>query len=360
MKENYYEKAISFDSLYKALQVCSRGVKWKDGVGVYCSNALKNTHKLRDELVSGKYRIRPYHYFEVTDPKKREVMATSIRDRQFQRSLCDNGLYEDLTEHFIYDNAACQKGKGTDFALTRLEGHLRSHYRRYGTSGYVLICDIRHFFAETGHDVAKAAVRKRISDDRAYDAVCQIIDSFPGEKGIGLGSQVSQLVQLSVLDDLDHYIKERLRIKRYLRYMDDFVLIHPDKAYLQYCLAQIRKELAKIGLRLNDKTQIQPIGSGIKWLHWRYALTDTGKVIRKVDKRCMTRCRRRLRRMYAKGVPAKAAAQSYMSWAAHTERRKAKSRNAKRKRGKVIEAGCPAERARQYFRMLYGCDPFAS
>lgn len=80
--------------------------------------------------------------------------------------------------------------------------------------------------------MAKQAARKYISDVKAADMVCRVIDSFEGEKGLGLGSQISQIMELLVLNDLDHFIKERLHIKHYIRYMDDFILIHSDKCYL--------------------------------------------------------------------------------------------------------------------------------
>ena len=89
----------------------------------------------------------------------------------------------------------------------------------------------------------KAAIAKRVSDPGAYSEVCRIIDSFDHGPdptvGMGLGSQVTQLSQLAVLDDLDHFIKEQLHIKFYVRYMDDFILLHPDKAYLRYCWMEI-------------------------------------------------------------------------------------------------------------------------
>lgn len=276
---NSQSKEIAFDKLYKGLIKCRRGVRWKDGVAVYSANALKNTYRLKKDLDNGRYKIKPYRYFVVTDPKRRDVMATSIRDRQFQRTLCDDYLYHEITRHFIYDNCACQKNKGTSFALCRMKAHLQKYYREYGADGWVLKCDIRHFFAETPHDVAKSAVRKRVRNDEAYEYVCQIIDSFGGNIGIGLGSQVSQLVQLAVLDDLDHYIKERLRIKHYIRYMDDFILICPEKERLKKCLAAIREKLAGIGLSLNSKTQLLPLRQGVKWLKWRYVLTNSGKVL---------------------------------------------------------------------------------
>ena len=105
--------------------------------------------------------------------------------------------------------------------------------------------------------------------------VSDIIDSFEGDIGIGLGSQISQLLELAVLDDLDHFIKERLHIKYYLRYMDDFILIHEDKAYLQYCRKEIEKELTKIHLKLNRKTSLYPLKQGVKFLQWRFIFTES-------------------------------------------------------------------------------------
>ena len=356
-----YEDVVSFDALYKGLQKCKRSASWKDSVAGYSANALKNTLRLKQDLSGGEYKIRPYNTFIVTDPKRREVMATNIRDRQFQRALCDGILYEDLTEHFIYDNCACQKGKGNDFALDRMEEHLHRFYRKHGTNGYILKCDIHHFFAETRHDVAKAAVRKRVKDDNVYAAVCDIIDSFGGDKGIGLGSQVSQLVQLSVLDDLDHYIKERLHIKHYIRYMDDFVLIHEDKAYLRKCLIQIEDKLRLIGLTLNSKTQIFPVGQVVEWLQWRFVLTDTGRVIKKPSKSKITRERKKLKRMRARGIPETYAAQSFQSWGAGIERRRAVRNNDLRRNGRIVNdtpnSGI-VERMRLLFINLYGNDPY--
>ena len=119
-----------------------------------------------------------------------------------------------------------------------MTAHLRRYYIAHGCDGWVLKCDIRHYFQSIRHDVAKAAIRKRVTDTQIAERACEIVDSF-GEIGLGLGSQVSQLVALAVLDDLDHFIKERLRIKHYIRYMDDFILVHEDKEYLRQCKKEI-------------------------------------------------------------------------------------------------------------------------
>lgn len=215
-------------------------------------------------------------------------------------ALCMSGLYEDITEHFIYDNCACQIGKGTGFALKRVKVHLLKYFREHGKEGWVMKLDVHHFFPETRHDVAKNAVGKRIRDSRARQAVYDVIDSFDRDKGIGLGSQISQLVELAVLDDLDHFIKEKLKIKHYVRYMDDMILIHEDREYLKECWKLIEQELDSIHLKLNKKSCIYPIRQGIKFLHWRFLISDSGKIRQKMESSRIARERRRLKALVNK------------------------------------------------------------
>lgn len=294
-----YEDVISFDSLYKGLNKSCRNIRWKDSVVGYENNRLKNTYLLKQSLLNGRYKLDRYQHFVIYEPKRREIIATRLKDRQFQRSLCDNAFYEEITKSFITDNCACLRGRGVDYALNRLTAHLRRHYNKYATDGWVLKCDIFHYFESIRHDIAKAAVAKRVTDEQVLLRVYEIIDSF-GEKGLGLGSQVSQLIALAVLDDLDHFIKERLRIKHYLRYMDDFVLIHPSKEYLQYCRVEIEKFLSNIGLSLNKKTALYPLRQGVKLLNWRLIVTDSGKIIRKMNKKKQSKQRRKLKKIYTK------------------------------------------------------------
>lgn len=315
-----YDKAISFDELYKGLKKSCCGVRWKGSVASFEWNAMRNVHKLRRELTDDSYAISAYQRFHIHEPKEREIVATRIRDRAFQRSLCDNVLYAQMTKSFIRDNCACQKGKGVDDTLNRMDAHLHRYYRKHGCNGWVLKCDIRHYFAETSHEVAKAAIRKRVTDAAAAERACEIVDSFGGVCGIGLGSQVSQLVELAVLDDFDHWAKERLRVKHYIRYMDDFVIIHEDKAVLQRWLKEIVKKLAELGLTLNSKTSIYPLRQGVTMLKWRFLLTERGKVLRRMERSAITRECRKLRRMAARGSSEAAMRQSFGSWVANAER----------------------------------------
>ena len=319
-----WEKVISFGALYDGLKKCRRNVMWKDSVVGYSLDGLKNTLKLREELLDGTYRISPYQIFTIHEPKEREIVATRIRDRQFQRSLCDNALYRDMTKGFIHDNCACQRGKGVDFALDRMEAHLRRYYRKHGNRGWVLRCDIQHYFPETPHEVAKEALRKRVQDPDVLKAAEDIVDSFRGDRGIGLGSQVSQLVELAVLDDVDHYVKERLRVKHYIRYMDDFVLISSDRAELERAKDEITAKVAEKGLKMNRKTQIAPLQHGIRFLKWRFILTDTGKVIRKMSRQSIVKEQRKLKKLAGKirrgEIPEEYLWTSFQSWRANAQR----------------------------------------
>ena len=299
-KNMSYEEAISFDALYKGLKKSCKNVRWKDSVVGYEHNALKNTFHLRKSLLDDTYKIDKYQHFKIYEPKEREIIATRLKDRQFQRSLCDNGFYDQITKSFIHDNCACLRGRGVDYALNRTTAHLRKYYAKHGNEGWVLKCDIRHYFQSIRHDVAKEAIQKRVKDTNMAERACEIVDSFDGDVGIGLGSQISQLIGLAVLDNLDHYIKERLHVKHYLRYMDDFILVHEDKGYLQSCLEEIKKHLASLGLELNNKTKIYPLRQGVKFLQWRFIITDTGKIIRKMSKLKIGRQRRKVKKLYAK------------------------------------------------------------
>lgn len=281
--------------MYKSLKKCCKNVRWKTSVTQYEVNGLKNTAKVAAEINSGKYKLLPYQEFQINEPKERHITATRIRDRQVQRSICDTVVYDSITRSFVADNSACQKGRGTQYAIDRLKEHIRRYYRKNGAEGYYLKCDIHHFFESLDHNIIKAQLRKRITNEHYLNMLYDIIDSFPGEKGIGLGSQVSQLLALMYLDEMDHIIKEKLHIKYYIRYMDDFILVDHNREKLSYSLAELRKYLDTLGLSLNKKTTLQKLSQGVIFLGWKFILTDTGKVILKPDKRKLTAKRRKLR-----------------------------------------------------------------
>lgn len=322
-------KVCDFGNLYQAMRKCSKNVMWKDSVAGYVKNGLANCLHLHESSLDGTYKLDKYITFTIHEPKKREIVSTRFNDRVLQRSLCDNYLYDAVTKSFIYDNGACQEGQGQDFAMKRLGVHMQRHFREHGSGGGVLNCDIENYFGSTPHETAKTAMARRVRDKWAYKRVAEIIESFDQgddpDVGMGLGSQVTQITQLAVLDSLDHFIKERLKIKHYIRYMDDFILIHEDMEYLKQCRIEIDKFLSELGLKLSEKkTRIFPFSQGIKFLGFKFRITDTGKIIKTLNKKNITKARRRLRKqklLADKGTMTKAQCdECYQSWKAHAER----------------------------------------
>ena len=322
------EKICSFEELFKAMYICKQNVMWKDSVAGFVKNGLINCYRLHNELMTDKYHLSPYSVFEVHEKKTRTIVSTRMRDRVVQRSLCDNYLTEHLTRSFIWDNCACLEGKGTDMARDRLTCHLQRFFRKHGLNGYVLKVDIHDFFGSTPHEVVKAAVRKRLDDEWVIQQVETIVDSFDHiapDRGMGLGSQITQLVQLAVLDDLDHYIKERLMIKGYVRYNDDFILIHEDKEHLKICRQEIEKRLNDLGLEVNQKkTVIQSVDKGIHFLGFSFRLTETGKVVKTLLHKKASKERRKLRKlatMVGEGkMTRQHADECYQAWRAHVQK----------------------------------------
>lgn len=298
-----YEKIYQFESLYQAYKATIKGKKEKKDVIQFELDLSNQLWKLHDELQMKLYRLGRYHCFQIYDPKKREIQALSIRDRVVQHSICDNVLKPYFEPRLIYDNAACREGKGTRFATDRLTKFMRDFYKEHGTDGYILKFDIRKFFDSIHHEVLKEKLCC-ISDEEVKELLYHIIDSYAKEpekdelslRGLPLGNQTSQWFALWYLNGLDRLIKERLRIKYYSRYMDDGILIHEDKAYLSLCLKKMTEYVEQeLKLSFNEKTQIFPISQGTDYLGFRFYLTDTGKVIRRLRTSNKKRWKRRLK-----------------------------------------------------------------
>ena len=310
------DSAIGFEALYESAMKCKNGVLWKDSVASYYHRAVERTDKLEKDLQTGKYKSAPPKHFKVTHPKPREIASIAFRDRVYQRSLNDNIVYPIMTNGFIYDNYACQNGKGTDPARDRMKQFLRMHYRKHGKDGYVAQIDIHGYYPSMRHDVAEENFRKKLPD-WAYQRVIKIMRSqYEGESGYNPGSQLVQIAGISLLNDLDHMIKEKLKVKLYIRYMDDMILIHEDKAFLERCLGVVKDELAKIGFEVNQKkTRVYKLTKGILFLGFHFKLTETGKVLMIVDPAKVKSARKKYIRLVNKAKRGEISKESVdMSW----------------------------------------------
>lgn len=294
-----FDSVFSYQHLYTAYKCCRRGVAWKSSVQRYITQAPLNVLHTYRQLQLGIFRSPGFYEFDLYERgKKRHIRSTIIGERVVQRCLCDNCLVPLLCRTFIYDNGASMKYKGYDFAVRRLTHHLHRHYRKHGNNGYILLYDFSKFFDNVSHAVVKQALRKELTDEKLIALSEHFVNAF-GDVGLGLGSQISQVLALASANKLDHCVKEVLQIKNYGRYMDDGYLIHPSKEYLKFCVREITAICNILGIKLNKKkTQIVKLSHGFTWLKVRFFLTSTGKVVKRIYKRSVTRMRIKLKKLY--------------------------------------------------------------
>ena len=321
-----YKILTDFDNLYKAHLSCRKGKRWKDSVACYDLRGLECTLALKDLLEAGEYKLSPYNCFTLCERgKRRDIKSIKYHDRVVQKCLMDQIITPAVTPTFIDTNCASLKGKGTDFALKKLKELLRSEIRKHGIGGYILVCDMKGYFDSIPHDLVDRWYEKHFDDENTLVLIHHIHDSIPGGRGFPLGNQLSQNDALLALSGLDHMIKERLHIKGYVRYMDDFPLIHHDKEYLRYCKDEIEKWVEKEGMHLNDKkTKIVTMRQGFDFLGFHFYVTDTGKVVQKLAKKSIIHHKRKLRKMKKLLDEGKITLKEYKEahdgWKAHAKR----------------------------------------
>lgn len=299
-----FHQMTDLSVLYRAHMKARLGHRHKGEVIRYDLKLLPNLVKLQEKLRKGKFSTIRYYHFKVFEPKTRDIYATNYETRIVLHALCDEVLVPLLGNRLIYDNAACQKGKGTHFALRRFTQFLVAHFRKFGQSGYALKCDIHKYFDSIDHALLKVKLSRVIKDPEIIRLLSVIIDSYatpnmPG-KGLPLGNQTSQWFAIFYLDTLDRYLKEVKQFQHYGRYMDDFILLHPDKAVLRQTWCEIETFLVQEKLTLNPKTQIFKLKTGVTYLGFRFSLGPTGQVRRRMRGQSKVRMARRLKYVLGK------------------------------------------------------------
>ena len=319
------DTVTGFEPLYDSMNKCRKGVLWKDSTASFYLNGVERCMKLHEQLENGTYKARPTVKFTITSPKPRDIASITFRDRVYQRSLNDNAVYPVMSNSFIYDNYACQKGKGTDAARNRLKEFLHRYFRKHGHHGFVSQFDIHGYYPTMNHAMTEATFREKL-DPKIYDMVVRILnEQYEGDAGYNPGSQLIQIAGISVLDGFDHYVKEQLHVKYYIRYMDDFLMISDDKAYLEDCQKKAIEYLHSLKFEMNEKkTMIYPLSNGIDFLGFQYHLTDTGKVLMFVRPKNVKRQRLKMRRLVERSkkgyLPKEKVDESYAAWRNHASK----------------------------------------
>ena len=295
------EYITDFNQLYESMKKCQKNVAWKPSVKSFVLNSEENLHRMKKQLKQGTWKNGEPKPIQILYPKKREGLSISFRDRIYQRSINDNSLYPQMSRTFIYANCACQKGKGTDFARKLIKKYLWNYYCKYGNSGGVLQIDIHGYYPNMRHNEVEKCFKK-VVDAETFEMTMNVLNSqYAGKIGYNPGSQMVQISGISLLNELDHFIKEKLHVKYYIRYMDDIIIIWHDTEELQKWLEIIKEKLEKIGFALNEKkSHIKPLSKRFLFLGFYYKLTKTGKVVMTLNTDNVKHERKKLRRMVNK------------------------------------------------------------
>lgn len=292
-----YDILFDPDTIYDSYKVSCRHKQKKLRTLQFKENLVDNLYDIQLDLRNECYIPGDFERFKVFEPKERNIEAPAFKDKIVLHEITDNGLYHAITSSFIRNNCSNQIHKGISDAMIRVKHCLLRYYSKYHTSnGWILKCDIHHFFASIDHGIIKEKL-KRICikfhiDKKIFDLLCIYIDKT---EGLPLGYQTSQLLALLMLNDLDHYITEVRGYNLYVRGMDDFIIIAHTKKELQNLLSDIKVQLDAIHLQLNDKTNIFPISNGVDFLGYHHYLTESGAVVQKLRHSSVKKVKQRVK-----------------------------------------------------------------
>ncbi len=317
-----YDSILNMDYFYETYKLIRKNTKNKEKCFKYELFLSSNLIFVLNSLKNRKYVHGKYNIFLIKDPKYRIIMSEKLPDKLVNHLVSKYFLFPCIDKRLLSCNVATRVDKGTKEAYFLMKKYLNLAKSKEKEI-YVLKCDIHKYFYSISHPILYQKLEKIIEDEDILKLLKQIIDttdrSYVNEgienliqreikevekknisqsekislihklkqiplykKGFGLpiGNMSSQILAIYYLNDLDHYIKEQLKIKYYIRYMDDFILIHSDKDYLKYCLKQIEIYLKRLDLKLNNKTNIYNMRHGVTFLGYRFLLKNKKLIIK--------------------------------------------------------------------------------
>jgi RNA-directed DNA polymerase len=302
--KHLFEEVCSYENLFAAARKAWRGKRSRRPAAEFYSRFEEEIVSLRTELLSGTYRHGGYHYFQIHDPKERTVAAAPFRDRVVHHALV-RVLEPIFEKRFIEDSFACRKGKGTHAALRRAHRFTKAW-------PYALKCDIARYFPSIDHGNLLSQVERVIADKAVLDLIQTILASHHDaieqeweaegdlfsvrtrQRGLPIGNLTSQFFANIYLNPLDHFVKHELRVRGYVRYVDDFLLFGEDRRILKEQGRIIREKIDELRLAIHpDKYRLLRTADGVDFVG--FVNFPNGR--RKLKKDNVRRFERRLSRM---------------------------------------------------------------
>lgn len=327
---NLYPQIIEFKNILVAAKKAQKGKRYRANVLAFNYDLESEIIRLQQELITKTYQPGAYRTFTIREPKTRMISAAPYRHRVVHHALC-NIITPIFERTFIHDSYANRLGFGTHRALERFTQFARS-------TRYVLQCDIKKYFPTIDHSILKNLIRRKLKCKNTLWLIDNIIDHsneqftvieyFPGDdlleplerkRGLPIGNLTSQFFANCYLDGFDHFVKEQLKIKKYVRYVDDFALFNDNWQFLAEARIAIEEYLATLRLKIHPiKSQLFKTKDGANFLGFRI-LPDRIRV----RTENLRRARRRLKRLqtdYGDGkINWSQVSQSLTSWEAHLD-----------------------------------------
>ena len=309
-----YDKVVTIENLMDVYKTVRNNTRHKEKIFVFELFFSCNIISIYNILKSEEYKHGKYNIFIIKEPKYRLIMSECMPDKIINHLISTYFLFPLIDPLLLPMNVATRPLMGSDKGIYYIKKYINK-LKYKNDKIYVLKCDIAKYFYSIDQEILLEKLSDLIDDEKVFNLVKEVIIStnnnyvnecisksvnreierlgtlpiidyqnhvkelksiplYQKGKGLPIGNMTSQILAVYYLNDLDHYIKEKLRIKYYVRYMDDFILFHEDREYLKYCLGEIEKKLAEVKLKLNKKTQILEIHHGFCFLGYRFILKD--------------------------------------------------------------------------------------
>lgn len=270
---NLWQELCSYENLLIAFKKARKRKMLKKYVIEFEADLQNNLLQLQKELISQEYTPKPLCTFIINDPKTRKISKSDFRDRIVHHAICN--IIEPLFERaFICDSFANRKGKGTLNAIERFDYFKRKASRNNMRKCFVLKADIKHYFETVKHSILMQIINKKLKDPKVLSLIKAILQNYetklPG-KGMPLGNLTSQFFANVYLNELDYFVKQNLKARYYVRYVDDFVIFHHNKNILTGFQREINAFLSQsLAIELHpDKSKITPLNRGVSFLGFR-------------------------------------------------------------------------------------------
>jgi len=293
--KNLYKQIYNLSNLILAWRKARKGKTKKRDIIEFERDVIGNLILLQDELKNKTYFPKPLKTFILRDPKTRKISKADFRDRIVHHAivLILEPIFDKI---FIYDSCANRKGKGTLFATKRFDrfkrevsrnGKINGWFNNNQIRGYCLKADIKHYFQEVNHEILLNIIKRKVKDEKTITLIIKFLENGGGErvldlqkeqKGMPLGNLTSQFFANVYLNELDSFVKHKLKAKYYIRYVDDFVILHQSRENLEIWKGQINEFLNnRLKLKLHpDKSKIISLSRGVDFIgfrnYWNYKL----------------------------------------------------------------------------------------